>query len=652
MADRVFPGLLLSLVAALAAHGVLGSVFAGTNPETRAWERVGPPGGMVISMAAAADGTVYLGTPDGHIFASANRGERWEVRGRAGGRLDGVVQELIPDARDAKRLLAAVWFREAADGGVFESGDGARNWKPAGLGDEAVRALVQSASDPKVWVAGTRRGVFRSDDDARSWQRITSADDPELQTVDSLAIDPVDPRTIYVGTYHLPWKTTDGGKTWKAISAGMIDDSDVMSLRIDARDPKRIFSSACSGIYRSDDSGASWIKLQGIPYSSRRTQQIVQDPADYKTWYAATTEGLWTTSDYGETWKRITGRETNANAVLVMPDGTGKRVLAGMDAQGVLRSDDGGNSFVPSNGGFSHRVILSIAADLHDPDLLLVRAEGYGTLLRSEDGGRNWRNVPATPSGKTVDRVFASAGGWWVTFFEGGLARLDAGGGSWRLSSFRETVPRPATARRGRAVVRNVNSRVSLVIEAAGRAFVATDRGFWQSGESNTEFRRATGRKVPAQPVSYLAADGAGALYAIAGGEVWSDSLGNWNRIALDTAKSGAPLWVAEDEQDKQLVIGTPHGVLVGRANGMWRLAANGLPSIGSVAPAFSGERCLISMDNGSLYMSSDGLKTWRRIEADAERGRVGAVLTVRQGRFLIASEQEGILVERDQNEN
>src|SRR5262245_44727662 len=240
------------------------------------WERLGPPGGIVISLAAASDGTVYLGTPDGHVFASSDRGEHWELRGRAGDRLDGVVQGIVPDARNSERMLAAMWFRDSAGGGIFESTDGARNWKLTGLRDEPVRALEQSLSDPEVWVAGTRTGVFRSDDDAGSWRRITRADDTELQNVDSLAVDPRDAQTIYVGTYHLPWKTTDGGKTWNSISTGMIDDSDVMSLRIDTREPRRVFSSACSGIYRSEDGGASWTKLQGIPYSSRRTQQIVQ----------------------------------------------------------------------------------------------------------------------------------------------------------------------------------------------------------------------------------------------------------------------------------------------------------------------------------------------------------------------------------------
>jgi len=238
----------------------------------QSWQHVGPPGGNVTSLAAA-HGIVYLGTPDGHIFGSSNRGERWELRGRVSSRLDGVVQRIVADGEKRDRLLAAVWFQGATqDGALFESLDGGWHWSAAGLPGEAVRALGHSESDPRVWVAGTRSGVFRSVDDARSWQRITGADDPELQNIDSLAIDPTNAEIIYVGTYHLPRKTLDGGQTWSSIASGMIDDSDVMSLHIDAKNPRRIFSSACSGIYRSDDAGLSWTKPQGIPYASRRAE--------------------------------------------------------------------------------------------------------------------------------------------------------------------------------------------------------------------------------------------------------------------------------------------------------------------------------------------------------------------------------------------
>jgi len=607
------------------------------------WERLGPPGGMVISLAAAADGTVYLGTPDGHIFASSDHGEHWELRGRAGGRLDGVVQRIVPDVRDAKRLLAAVWFREVAKGGVFESDDAGKSWRLVGLGEEAVRALEQSVSDPKVWVAGTRTGVFRSADDGQNWQQITQVDDAELLNVDSLAIDPRDARTIYVGTYHLPWKTTDGGKTWNSISAGMIDDSDIMSLRIDTANPRRIFSSACSGIYRSEDGGATWTKLQGVPYSSRRTQQIVQDPTDYRTLFAATTEGLWTTSDSGETWKRITARDTDASAVVVLPGPKGKRVLAGTSAQGILRSDDGRYTFADSNEGFSHRVIAAAALDRES---VLIRAEGYGNkLLQSDDGGKTWRDFGGSAPPKKVEKIYSTPSGWWVSFGEGGLARFDAPKQVWRPLVFREEPPRPKRRESlHRLVGRVVAPRVRSLVVAHGETFVGTENGLWQLMSGALEFRRVATRILPAS-VTYLSSTSTGMLLAVAGGALWQDDGGNdWKQMETSTTGRGL-LWVLEREVAGHEVwlLGTQNGIFA-QNSGAWRLLSNGLPAIGSAVPAISGTRCLLAMSNGGLYESVGGLTTWRTVDSEAEKGMVSSVFAAGREGFVVASRQEGVL--------
>ena len=57
--------------------------------------------------------------------------------------------------------------------------------------------------------------------------------------MESIAIDPKDPDTIYAGTWHLPWKTTDDGANWHNIKQGLIDDSDVFSIIIDPTVPQR-----------------------------------------------------------------------------------------------------------------------------------------------------------------------------------------------------------------------------------------------------------------------------------------------------------------------------------------------------------------------------------------------------------------------------
>jgi photosystem II stability/assembly factor-like uncharacterized protein len=637
--------------------GLILLVVPGIPLSAQNWQRLGPPGGNVISIGAAGDGTVYLGTPDGHVFASTDRGDHWELRGRVSGRMDGVVQKIVADPAQNDRLLTAVWFQDPAQGGgVFESLDGARHWTLIGLNGEAVRALEHSESDPHVWVAGTRSGVYLSLYDARSWRRITPSNDPELQNVDSLAIDPGNSQIIYVGTYHLPWKTTNGGKTWHSIASGMIDDSDIMSLRIDTKNPRRIFSSACSGIYRSDDAGASWTKLQGVPYASRRTQQIVQDPNAPGTLYAATTEGLWQTSDYGENWKRVTSRENVANTVLLLPAAHSSRVLAGMQAQGVLRSDDGANSFSTSNAGFSHRVITSVAADPRDARHLLARLGEYsGKLFETQDAGTSWTEFPATLPAKPWVNLYGSSSGWWLSLSNGGLVRFDPSKRAWQAVTFREKKSRkqltPNTARLDIAA-RSVGTLRALfpphvisLLESGEKLIVATDDGLWVGKRSETEFRRLTAKNLP-HAVSYISVGAQNSLLAISEQSLWTSdpSFVEWNTISTPEG-AGRLLWVRDLSPDgsQARLLGTQNGVFLSLPGGRWRLLADGIPAISSLPVGISDSNWLIAMMNGGVYESRDCGNTWQRLDSDAEHGKLTSVLPVPQG-LVVASQSEGFL--------
>ena len=77
----------------------------------------------------------------------------------------------------------------------------------------------------------------------------------EIKNIESIAIDPKDPNVVYAGTWHLAWKTPDGGANWEHINKGMIDDSDVFSVIVDHSNPQNVFASACSGIYKSTTAG-------------------------------------------------------------------------------------------------------------------------------------------------------------------------------------------------------------------------------------------------------------------------------------------------------------------------------------------------------------------------------------------------------------
>ncbi len=81
--------------------------------------------------------------------------------------------------------------------------------------------------------SGTLDGVYRSDDAGASWTLISPPGSVEIHEVESIAVNPANPDIIYAGTWHLPWRTTDGGKHWESSKQGVIEDSDVFSILVD-----------------------------------------------------------------------------------------------------------------------------------------------------------------------------------------------------------------------------------------------------------------------------------------------------------------------------------------------------------------------------------------------------------------------------------
>jgi photosystem II stability/assembly factor-like uncharacterized protein len=371
----------------------------------RVWQMTGPFGGDVKTLVIDPRNSdrILIGTNDGQLFRTTDGGQIWR-RLRPGIKAPGfaITSIMFDQARTGTIFVGAKQVRDAKDdatgGGLFVTADNGESWRElTELRARSVLGIVQAAKDPDTLVTVARDGVYLSQDHGASWRRITPENDKELTGFHSAAIDPRDPQTIFVGTWHLPWKTTDSGQTWKLTGmkeTGMIDDSDIFSIQIDEAKPDAMWMCACSGIYRSTDGSANWTKIKGIPYSARRTHVIYQHPANPDLVFAGTIEGLWRSLKGGapDTWKQVTPRLV-INAIAVHPDKP-ERVFIGTENYGVLISNDFGETYELSNAGFINRYVNTVVADRTERGRIyagVLYDEANGGFFISEDGGITWK---------------------------------------------------------------------------------------------------------------------------------------------------------------------------------------------------------------------------------------------------------------------
>jgi photosystem II stability/assembly factor-like uncharacterized protein len=391
-----------------ASDGVVAAVRALDTTQDAAarpmqWSISGPMGGDArdLAMDPSDPRRLLMGTIDGQIYETRDGGATW-ARIVNFNRPGLYIDHVIIDPRNPDHIYVAA-HKHKQPGGFFKTTDGGRTWSESQqLKTEALHSLTQSPAEPDILVAGSNRGVYRSADAGETWEQLETSAYPDIRNIESLAIDPRDSGHIYVGTWHLPWKTEDGGKTWKSIKAGMIDDSDVFAIEIDQRNPDHVIASACSGIYESKNGGALWRKVQGIPSQSRRTRDILQHPSMSNVIFAGTTEGFWRSTDGGSSWMLTTPRTLEINAIAVHPKEP-QTIYIGTNNYGVMISRDGGKNFAPSNEGYSGRRAYFLLPDREKAGRVYAAtintATGGGFFFVSNDAGETWqpsmRNMPS-----------------------------------------------------------------------------------------------------------------------------------------------------------------------------------------------------------------------------------------------------------------
>ena len=79
---------------------------------------------------------------------------------------------------------------------------------------------------------------------------------PANQTVNAFAVDPTNPKVMYVAMRNGLFKSTDAGASWKPIERKL---KNVTAVAVNPKRPTDIFAAGLEGaVFKSGDGGVKW----------------------------------------------------------------------------------------------------------------------------------------------------------------------------------------------------------------------------------------------------------------------------------------------------------------------------------------------------------------------------------------------------------
>lgn len=384
-----------------------------------------------IAIDPLDDAIVYAGL-DGFVFMSDDGGESWRpvlsfARGLAD---DGSLNDTAVDAFDSGTNGQAINdpFEDGAGGDGGGSGAGTSVDDPDGVDDSddgegeddgfvvaepATGGGVDVADDPVdvidtsvaprmdvgvrafAFVPGSRgvvlvatpRGIFRTTDGGNTFERIRLPGGARENDVRDLAIDPMRPTRLWVGTAAGLFVSPDGGASVGRVS-GRVGTIPIVDLAIDAAGadrPPHILVATERGLLRSRDDGETFADLLLQGSGAFPVVHSVAWVASNDTVYAGVAEGLFVGQRGAAILERYPGVPASPPAA-ISPDplwSEGLAVAVRGVLGGVVFSDDGGMSLVDVDVAPS-RAPTALAREARDPARLWVATERG--LFRLEPG--------------------------------------------------------------------------------------------------------------------------------------------------------------------------------------------------------------------------------------------------------------------------
>ncbi len=349
---------------------------------------------------------------------------------------------------NARQLAAAICFGAILSCGTLQAG--VDRWTLSSPPADVWRMALGGG----IIYATTFGGIYRSTDGGGSWTLRGTPPPPYSVVMDTIAVDPVTPTTLY-GSRGGPaagvFKSLDGGASWAPSGSGLPQNVFAI-LAIDPRNPSRLFAGTGlglpQGIYLSTDAGASWslalsgianvaavvfsadggrtwVTGNGLPDTGGRTSLAI-DPGQPSDVYASDycCALIRKSTDYGANWISLRPPLTDIETLVVDPKAAGV-LYAGGDGgptpgapvlpgpSGVFRSADGGATWSDFNSGFPP--FPAVRQLLADPGGRFLLALNYDMRLYSYSFSAQELGIPAlSPRGMLALAALLAICAVWI----------------------------------------------------------------------------------------------------------------------------------------------------------------------------------------------------------------------------------------------
>ena len=483
----------------------------------------------------------------------------------------------------------------------------------AGLPSLNHNSIAISPVDPKMMYIGTRIGLFVSTDGGDTWwPRVIDTNQEEPLQVKCIAVSFTESKTAYAGTYGKGiYVTYDGGLSWSNLNNGLIS-KDIETIAIDPKNPKVIFTGTYgAGIFKSTNGGTSFIpKNTGLPET--RVKKIVIDSQDSNLLYTVlyNNAGMFKSEDGGSNWKEInngiTGSDKDIASFAV--DSVENNVLyAGTQSNGKLfKSQNFGDSWKQINAKFADTWIGEITIDYTDENIIYL-ATGEG-VFKSEDGGINFRKKVSGLPELNIKTIAINSKDHLILYtstFSNGLYKTVNGGDEW--------VPKSAGLPFYTVICIQVNPKTSEV-------FLGTQKGIYSSNDLGKTF---TLKGLSGFDIESIAFDPKDPNYMYAGtyykGFFFSEDGGNtWKKTGRELEEKSI-LDIEVDPNDYRVIyVATDNGIFKSQDVGdTWKPINYGLKNTVVYAIEIDPTNTKIlyaGTNGGGVFKSTNGGESWNVI--------------------------------------